>query len=124
MVRPNQPSEEERGRDVPVAERREAERFPCDLQPSWSIWGKGWNESWDAKVHDVSVSGISLLLRRWIKPGTVLVIKLQTPNQRLSRPMPARVMHSTQQADGAWQVGCSFVRRLSDEDLHTLLHQE
>jgi hypothetical protein len=120
MAKPNQPSEEEHGLHISAVERREADRFPCEIQPSWSIWGKGWNESWDAKVHDISVSGICLLLRRWVKPGTVLVIKLQTPEQRLSRPLPARVMHATQQSDGSWKVGCAFVRRLSDEDLHTL----
>jgi hypothetical protein len=79
-------------------------------------------ESSAAKVHNISVTGISLILQRWIKPGTVLLIKLQTPSQRLSRPLPVRVMHATQQADG-WLIGCAFVRRLRDEDLQTLLNE-
>jgi hypothetical protein len=32
-----------------------------------------------------------------------------------------RVMHATQQP-GGWLIGCAFVRRLSEEDLQTLLN--
>jgi hypothetical protein len=109
---------------VSPAERRGAERFPCSLQPFWSVVGEEQAESPSASVRDVSATGIGLIVGHPIKPGTVLVLRLQTRDQRLSRPLPARVMHSTARPDGDWLVGCQFVRRLTDEDMWALLSDE
>jgi hypothetical protein len=85
------------------------------------VLGQGIGESWGATVHDISATGISLRVRCWIKPGTVLVIRLHGKTEKLSRPMPMRVMHATMQADGEWLVGGMFVRSLTEEDLRELL---
>ncbi len=116
-------SEPSRGQVSP-ADRRGAERYPCDLQPFWRIVGGEQVDSPPARVRDVSLTGIGLLVQQPIKPGTVLVIKLQTRDQRLSRPLPARVMHATPQAAGDWLVGCQFIRKLNDQDMRALLGEE
>jgi hypothetical protein len=102
-------------------ERRGAERYPSDAQPSWRLLGRRTGESRVAKVHDISLTGISLRLKHWVKPGTVLVIRLQVKEGRLSRPLSVRVMHATQQPDDDWQIGCMFIRTLSSEELRALV---
>jgi hypothetical protein len=76
---------------------------------------------WVAQITDISATGIGLLLNSSIKPGTVLVITLQGANQKLSRPIPVRVMHATRQDEKTWRLGCSFIRKVSEDDLHALL---
>jgi hypothetical protein len=72
------------------------------------------------KLRDVSRSGIGLILNCRPPVASTLVIKLQTPTQHLSRPMLLRVEHVTDQGDGTWVVGCSFVRKLREEELEAL----
>ena len=101
-------------------ERRRAERYPCDLQPSWRVLGRPSGESWSGLVHDISMTGISLRVPCWMKPGTVLMVRMHGSTEKLSRPMPMRVMHATAQPDGEWVIGGMFVRPLTDEDLRHL----
>jgi hypothetical protein len=103
-------------------DRRRAERYPCGLQPFWRVEGQQQADSPPARVENISTTGIGLRVSEAIKPGTVLVIKLQSADRRLSRPLPARVMHATPQEEGGWLVGCQFVRRLSEEDMQALTH--
>jgi len=103
------------------ADRRGADRFPCDLKPSWRVLGQPSGESWGASVHDISTTGISLRVRCWIKPGTVLVVRLHGKGERYSRPLPMRVMHATSNGDGEWIVGGIFVRPLHDEDIRSIV---
>jgi hypothetical protein len=104
-------------------ERRGAERYPCDLQPSWRVLGRASGESRSGLVHDISMTGISLRMRCWMKPGTVLMVRLHGSTEKLSRPMPMRIMHATAQPDGDWLVGGMFVRPLTEEDLRHILHE-
>jgi hypothetical protein len=104
-------------------DRRGAERHPCDLQPSWRVLGRPSGESWSGLIHDISTAGISLRVPCWMKPGTVLMVRLHGSTEKLSRPMPMRVMHATAQPDGEWLVGGMFVRPLTDEDLRHILHE-
>jgi hypothetical protein len=103
-------------------ERRRAERYPCDLQPFWRVEGQEQTESPPARVENISTTGIGLRVGEPLKPGIVLVLKLQNADHRLSRPLPARVMHATPQPEGDWLIGCQFVRRLSEEDMQALLN--
>jgi hypothetical protein len=105
-----------------ATDRRGAERYACDLQPSWRVLGQPSGESWGAHVRDISRTGISLRMRCWMKPGTVLVIRLHGRSEGLSRPVPLRVMHSTAAGDGEWLIGGMFVRPLRDEELRQLVN--
>jgi hypothetical protein len=109
------------GAPTTALDRRGSERFPCDLEPSWRILGKPSGESWGARVHDLSATGLSLFVRCWIKPGTVLVVRLHGRGERLSRPLPLRVMHATAQEDGEWLVGGMFVRSLHEDELRQMV---
>lgn len=106
------------------ADRRGAERRACDLQPFWRIAGQDNADAPPAGIHDISATGIGLRVRQPLKPGTVLILTLQSGDSRLSRPLPVRVMHATALADGDWLAGCQFVRPLSGQDLQALLGDE
>jgi len=104
-------------------ERRSAQRYPCNWLTTGHVLGPRGNISWVAKVVNISTHGVGLLYRSRVKPGTVLVITLQGANQKLSRPMPVRVMHVRQEGPETWLLGCEFVRRVNEEDLLALLAQ-
>jgi hypothetical protein len=110
--------------EAPSFDRRGAARYSCDGQPFWRLAGPCSADSSLAGVRDVSTTGIGLCSKERLKPGIVFVLTLQGRDQRLSRPLPVRVMHSTRQEDGDWLVGCQFVRRLTEQDLHALLGAE
>jgi hypothetical protein len=116
-------SEPEPASKLTEAERRAAQRFQCDLVTTGHVLGPRGNISWVAKVANISTHGVGLLYRSRVKPGTVLVITLQGANHKLSRPMPVRVMHVRQESPDTWLLGCAFVRKVNEEDLHALLAQ-
>lgn len=102
-------------------DRRRAERYPCEMQPLISEWGSNTGESSMARVHNISTTGLALLTPARVRPGRVLVIKLQSETLGQSRPLLVRVIHSTQQSDGSWLSGGAFVRRLSEEEIAIIL---
>ncbi len=124
MTHNEEPSREQSKAPLLQGDRRCAERYTCDLHPFWHLEGEGLAPTSQASVRDVSATGIGLRVAEPLKPGTVLVLKLQTPDRRLSRPLPVRVMRATPQADGGWLLGCQFVRALSSQDLRALLDRE
>jgi hypothetical protein len=124
MPEPNDHREKDDGSVKSGVERRGADRFPCDLKPSWRILGKQSGESWGGSIHDISKTGLSLRVRCWIKPGTVLVVRLHGRGERYSRPLPLRVMHATAGGDGEWIVGGMFVRPLNDEEIRQISEPE
>jgi PilZ domain len=116
-------SESESESKLTEAERRSEQRFPCNLVTTGHVLGPRGNISWVARVANISTKGVGLLYRSRVKPGTVLVITLQGASQKLSRPLPVRVMHVRQENPDTWLLGCEFVRRINEEDLHALLAQ-
>ena len=118
------PGQEQSADPALQADRRGAERYSCDLRPFWRIAGEAHADAPPAIVQDISATGIGLHVRQALKPGTVLVLTLQTRDHRLSRPLPVRVMHSTALADGEWLAGCRFIRPLSGQDFRALVGDE
>jgi hypothetical protein len=116
-------SEPEGEPNLTEAERRATQRYSCNLLTTGHVLGPRGAISWVAKVANISTSGVGLIYRSRVKPGTVLVITLQGANQKLSRPLPVRVMHVRQESPDTWLLGCAFVRKVNEEDLLSLLAQ-
>ncbi len=74
---------------------------------------------WTATVRDVSATGIGLLLNRRFEPGTVLRLKL--PGRGRRRIYLVRVTRVVAHSARTWVVGCVFPRKLSEEEVATLL---
>jgi|AP3Bu8745761321_1050154.scaffolds.fasta_scaffold05393_1 hypothetical protein len=100
-------------------ERRAVIRYLCDREVVYSrILTR---ERLRARVRNVSVNGIGLLLDAPIEPGTVLLIQMKTMDPDIPLTLVARVVHATMQAEGSWIVGCKFLTKPTEEHLLALM---
>jgi hypothetical protein len=106
----------------PGAERRGAVRYVgnrallCDVTV-----GEG-GERWTARIHDVSATGIGLLLSRRPERGTILTLRFRPPTDQLVPPLEACVIHATREHPASpFVVGCAFANVLGPEELQALL---
>jgi hypothetical protein len=74
-----------------------------------------------ARVHNLSASGVGLLVSQHLEPGTLLMLELRNTRQRLTLVLVARVIHSTPQPDGSWLGGCVFAEKIDGADLQALM---
>src|SRR5262249_32954563 len=104
-----------------AGERRAWVRVRTELealcQPGSGRLDSAW---WLAKICDISVGGLGLVLRRRFEPGTILTVDLDSPARKMARTFQAQVRHATTGTDGTWVVGCALANRLSDEELEAL----
>lgn len=120
MSRSNQPKKA--AESPPVArDRRASVRYLSKLGASCQTSAEGKEERWPAKVHDISLEGLGLVAPRSFELGTLLGIDLQSPDGVLTYTMSARVVHAREMPEGKWQIGCSFSRKLTNEELKSLL---
>lgn len=94
-------------------ERRAAVRYQTNQTFSYFTTPK--SERLWARVRNISVTGVGLVVSRALDPGTVLTIELKEAQ------LSARVVHSTRDAAGTWLVGCQFDTKLSEAQLRELL---
>ena len=83
--------------------RRGSVRYRCNLATLGRLFFPGSGTSEEAWAQNLSETGIGLCLNHPLEPGTVLVI------------------HATLQGDGSWRVGCEFSRKLTGEEMDSLL---
>jgi hypothetical protein len=107
------------GAGVPSeGERRAATRHSSTLRITCYPVGGGLAERRNARVRNVSKTGIGLLLDRHWQSGTALVFELPlSEGIRLTR---GRVVHATSQPGGCFLVGCMFDQQLTDEEVQAL----
>ncbi len=99
-------------------ERRAWVRFSLrKLTFCHALAAQPYDRWWRATVHDISISGIGLISTRQIPPGTLLAIELEG----VARLMLARVVHGTPETEETWKLGCEFLSKLSDAELHEVL---
>ena len=101
--------------------RRASPRFECRHVTFYRRVGKRNGDSELATLHNVSVSGVGLLVRERIQAGTILVIELNSTVGRVSHQCLARVTHATDQGNGYVLIGCEFAKHLSEAELIALL---
>jgi CheY-like chemotaxis protein len=77
-------------------------------------------DRWWGRLCDVSVTGVRLLLNRRFEPGTLLVLDLPSSVREEGRGLLARVVRVTPAANGRWELGCAFTRRLDTDELEAL----
>ena len=105
----------------PGVEERTQARYLCSVTISWRLLGAKEDKPWPGRVHDISRSGISVVINAQFKFGTILAVKLENGIGRLTRPILVRVVHTRKQTDGTWLHGCVFLSRLTDVELRLLL---
>src|SRR5262249_14287661 len=95
-------------------------RFACNVEASYSRIDNSEGERRDARVMNISANGIGLVLDRPVENGTLLNLDLRSPTTHSTRTILACVVHVTS-SPGEWNVGCNFIRELSESDLKALL---
>jgi two-component system, cell cycle response regulator len=103
-----------------VIERRAEVRRPCDLETYCRSAVQEQELTWLARVRDVSTNGLGLVLGREFTPGTFLIVQLPDPAVQPARTCRVQVVHSTQDPEGGWLVGCTFAGDLSPQEQEAL----
>jgi hypothetical protein len=103
-------------------ECRVYERHHCELSAPCQPAGEGTNGArWPATILDISLNGVSLLLRRRFEPQANLAIELTGLGDDQSCTGIARVVHARPRGDGYWVLGCKFFSGMTEDELQGLL---
>jgi hypothetical protein len=101
-------------------ERRTSVRYSLDVPAAFChpVAEVANDDCWvAARVHDISRSGLGLMLTHDVDTGKLLALDLEG----IPRLLLAHVVHATAQDDRSWLVGCELVNGLSDEELQRVL---
>ena len=101
--------------------QRATVRYRCPPASAGRVYLAEDVEFQRAWLHNLSATGIGLLLAKPLDHGLFLTIQLKSSNSNKKYSLAAHAIHSTEQATGDWLVGCQFVEPLTDEDLDDLL---
>jgi hypothetical protein len=108
------------------ADRRASVRYPCDpdsfsTDNSCRPITAPKKEAWSASVRDLSTDGIGLVVSRRFELGTLLTVDLEDADHTAHSNLLVRVVRIFQQDKDAWLLGCSFIHKLSESDLLSLM---
>jgi hypothetical protein len=101
--------------------RRVAVRYPGSRSTSSRVAGRGGAKARRAKIRDISLVGVALILSFRLKIGARLLIQFSNEPLEIAYDVSARVVHASSQPRGRWIIGCEFARELSPLELETLL---
>ena len=101
--------------------RRKRERFRCPIAAMGKLQFPGRNDKLDVWVINLSKGGIGINVSHPLDAGAEVTIYLKSDDQKTLVHRNSRVVHSTQQIDGSWRIGCEFMTEMSDDELDTLL---
>jgi hypothetical protein len=104
-------------------ECRAWERQSCDLPVACQPIGSSRSNelSWPAKIRNISVGGVGLVIERRFEPGVILFLEITPPASGSKETVMARVVHATAQAGNLWLLGCAFCSRLSPGKIQSLV---
>lgn len=100
-------------------ERRSFPRFPCPLETYCRPCSVQEDELWyRGELWDMSVAGVGLILTRAFEDGCNL--EIETPLPSLGT-LVVHVEYATQQVDGSWFLGCTFLDRIDEATVQAIL---
>ncbi len=100
--------------------RRTAVRRPCSLSVRFQLVGFHTDVSKPAVGRDLSITGIGILTKAPIRPGTCLRLYLNATTRDAGVARAVIVRHFTREGPDRWLIGCSFSRELSADELAVL----
>jgi len=123
MARPTDPCLDLAVAEVQEKERRKAVRVPATGRVSCRPACARTGESWVGRVHDISQTGIGIVLpRRWER-GTILLLDLAPLRAGGPRNLCACVMHATTLAGEGFVVGCAHGADLTDDEIKAFVEE-
>jgi hypothetical protein len=121
MPNPSIPSLSGQKKGSKAEERRVARRERRHIELVWRLLTDGEDRLAPGHVHDISRSGLSIVLPVAVRPGSILLIKLEQIGTFFTEASLIRVRHVTAKADGTWFAGCSFVSKFGEAEFQMLL---
>jgi hypothetical protein len=106
---------------TPAIERRRAMRYACNLEVSTKLIAQVDGDTWPAKVRNISVSGISLIVGHRLDLETLVNVELYNKSRKFLCQVPLRILYVLEKRDGSFIIGAAFTRELSQEELQGLL---
>jgi hypothetical protein len=104
-----------------VRERRAATRYKADLRSRCEPLAFRKEQSWDGTLHDISTTGIRLVLPRRFEVGTHLLMELNTRSEKLKSTYVVRIVRVQKGEADSWDMGCTFLKPLTPAELTVLL---
>ena len=102
------------------ADRRTAERFQVTGDTTCSFVSPVVEDFGPARIKNISMDGIGLLMTRRVEPGALLAVSLSNPAKGFVKTVLVRVAHATPQPGGCL-VGGTFSAPLSYQDLTAMV---
>lgn len=100
-----------------LSDRRASVRQPRDANTSCHVPFVRGEPTWPARICDISVGGVGLVVGRWFGEGTLLEVEFTEANRLTPGRYLVRVRHARPQPDGTWIIGGAFLRPLHEDDL-------
>jgi hypothetical protein len=99
-------------------DRRDDPRFYAKLETSCvPVGNENLDKPWPARVHDISSTGLSLVLQRRFERGTLLTLDLENPAEKFRRTVIVKVVRIRRTRDGRWNLGCALDGQFDAEAL-------
>ena len=108
-----------KGSERSGAERRAGVRYACGLEAVCHVGPPGELLRTTARIVDISVGGIGLILKERFKEGTQIMVRLGTT--ALTRPLPVKVVHVVEIAPHFYLLGGAFTTPFSANELSKLV---
>lgn len=102
------------------SDRRASERLPAGADAACSFVSPVVEDFGPARIKNVSLEGIGLIVTRKVESGALLALTLANAARGFSKTVLVRVMHVTPQP-GGFLVGGSFSAPLTYQELTTLV---
>jgi hypothetical protein len=101
-------------------DRRASERLPVNADASSPFLSPVVEDFGVAKIVNISMEGIGLLVSRPVEPGRLLAVTLENAAKGFTKTVLVRVVHATPQL-GSYLVGGRFTIPLPYQELTTLV---
>jgi hypothetical protein len=95
-------------------------RYECNVDIQFVVVSSSDHARRKARVVNISAGGVALRVAEACQVGALLQLELKPADGRPSQPVLARVVHVKSAPEG-FQLGCTFVNELSDDDAQVLL---
>ncbi len=101
-------------------DKRTWQRFPCQLQATFHKIGDDEEDARTAHLSKISASGVGLEVTEAIDVGSLLNVHV-VGNRGQQRTLLTCVVHAVHQGDSNWQLGCNFIRELTESDFQDMM---
>jgi serine/threonine protein kinase len=83
-----------------------------------------WNNTWNAEVLDISLTGVRLEMSRPFDPDTSLYLEVQDEDTHVLSTLEMRVCWVKEEAPNTFHLGCVFPVQLAERELDNLLDSQ